>query len=46
MRNIKIYEEETWKFFEKGSFNVNKSYFLFSAIGADQGIELKVLKEN
>ena len=39
MRNIKIYEEETWKFFEDGNFSVNKSYFPFSAIGADHGIE-------
>ena len=27
MRNIKIYEEETWKFFENGNFSVNKSHF-------------------
>ena len=39
MRNIKIYEEETWKFFEDGNFSVNKSHFPFSAIGADHGIE-------
>ena len=39
MRNIKIYEEETRKFFEYGNFSVNKSYFPFSAIGADHGIE-------
>ena len=39
MRNIKIYEEETRKLFENGNFSVNKSHFLFSAIGADHGIE-------
>ena len=39
VRNIKIYEEETWKFFEYGNFSVNKSHFPFSAIGADHGIE-------
>ena len=35
MRNIKIYEEETWKFFKNGNFSVNKS----CAIGVDHGIE-------
>ena len=39
MLNIKIYVEETWKFFENGNFSVNKSHFPFSAIGADHGIE-------
>ena len=39
MWNIKIYVEETWKFFENGNFSVNKSHFPFSAIGADHGIE-------
>ena len=39
MRNIKIYEEETWKFFQNGNFSVNKSHFPLSAIRADQGIE-------
>ena len=48
MRNIKTYEEETWKFFEDGNFSVNKSHFPFSAIGADYGIrqlnqELKIV---
>ena len=48
MRNIKIYEEETWNFFKNGNFSVNKSHFPFSAIGADYGIgqlnqELKVV---
>ena len=38
MRNIEIYEEETWKFFENGNFSVNKNHFPFSAIGADHGI--------
>ena len=39
MRNIKIYGEETWKFFENGHFSVNKSHFPFTAIGAYHGIE-------
>ena len=39
MRNIKTYEEETWKFFENGHFNLNKSHFPFSAIGSDHVIE-------
>ena len=39
MRNIKIYEEETWKFFKNGNFSVNKSHFTFSAIDANHGIE-------
>ena len=39
MRNMKIHEEETRKFFENGNFSVNKSHLPFSAIGADHGIE-------
>ena len=39
MRNIKLYEEETWKFCENCNFSVNKNHFLFSVIGADHGIE-------
>ena len=39
MRNIKIYEEKIWNFFENRNFGVNKSHFPFSAISADHGIE-------
>ena len=39
MRNINIYEKETWKFFENGNFSVNNSHFPFSATGADHDIE-------
>ena len=34
MRNINNYDKAIWKFFENGNFSVNKSHFLFSAIGA------------
>ena len=39
MRNIKIYEEETWRFFENGNFFVNRNHFPFSVIGTDHDIE-------